>query len=488
LAGNEHKWKTFALVIAMNLFRLTPKRVGSFLSVVALAATFHEARGELGTILTGAGPSSRSVGGAGTAAPWSASNTLYWNPATMTGYARSELEVAAELLFPHSRVTSQFSANAFGPGIPPISLAGSSRSDAGAYPLPTISLIYVPEDSPLTFGLGIFALAGFGTNYAGTTTNPLLSAPAPAGFGVGAVFSEYQVLQISPSVAYKVTDHFSIAAGPTLNLAALRVDPGLFAAPDDANADGFATYPAGTHSQTTWGAGFILGAYYHEDTWAVGASIKSPQWFDTFRYNSKNEVGGPRNLTFELDLPLVVSVGVSYSGLEHWVFAADVRYADYANANGFGDQGYAPDGSVKGLGWKSIFGFVLGAQYQMTDALSLRLGYCWSESPVPTSESFFNTVSPLLMEHTVHLGATFKVTEDFSLLAAYVHGFENTVEASLPLPTGPVLGTSVKNAASADSILFGVSVKFGGATCPAKPLAIGPEHCVATPTALATVR
>src|SRR5262245_28543361 len=109
----------------MKLFHLKSKRLGSFLGVVALAVSAQEARADFGTILAGAGPSSRAVGGAGMAAPWSASNTLYWNPAAMAGYPRSELEVGAELLFPHSRVTSQFSANAFGLGIPPIGLAGS---------------------------------------------------------------------------------------------------------------------------------------------------------------------------------------------------------------------------------------------------------------------------------------------------------------------------------------------------------------------------
>src|SRR5205085_1011639 len=102
---------------------------------------------------------------------------------------------------------------------------------------------YLPEGSPVSFGLGIHAVAGFGVDYPGSRFNPLLTPPPPAGVGVGPVFSQYQVLQITPAAAYQVTDRLSVAAGPIVDLAYLQVDPGLNAAPDDANGDGFASFP-----------------------------------------------------------------------------------------------------------------------------------------------------------------------------------------------------------------------------------------------------
>jgi hypothetical protein len=71
----------------------------------------------------------------------------------------------------------------------------------------------------------------------------LLTAPPPNGIGFGPIYSDYQVLQIAPAVAYQVTDR--VAAGPTVDLATLRVDPGFFAAPDNANGDAAPTYPRG---------------------------------------------------------------------------------------------------------------------------------------------------------------------------------------------------------------------------------------------------
>jgi long-chain fatty acid transport protein len=311
----------------------------------------------------------------------------------------------------------------------------------------------------------VFALAGFGVDYAGSTTNPLLTAPAPNGVGVGPVFSEFQVLQIHPAVAYQVTDRLAVAAGPTLDLAVLKVNPFLATAPDNANGDAFFTYPQGNHSETTWGGGFVGGVYYQADTWAAGASVKSPQWFDNFRYNSSDELGRPRSFAFHLELPMTVSVGAAYTGLEGWVFALDVRYLDFASTKGLGEAGFAPDGAVRGVGWKSVFAVATGAQYRLTEAVSLRAGYGWHENPIPDGQAFINAVAPVILEHEIWVGASWRVTEDFALSVTYGHGFQNAIEGPLVTPTGAVPGTSVRNTTSADAVLLGASVKFG---CPTK--------------------
>jgi long-chain fatty acid transport protein len=150
---------------------------------------------------------------------------MYWNPATLSGLGHSELEASAELLFPTSQLSSRMSAGALGPNTPGVGLAGQTDSDSGAFPVPTIGLAYLPEDSKLSFGLGIFAIAGFGVDYGGSTTNFPLTPPPPTGLGFGTIFTEFQVLQIHPALAYQITDRLSVGAGPTLDLATLKVNP-----------------------------------------------------------------------------------------------------------------------------------------------------------------------------------------------------------------------------------------------------------------------
>ncbi len=211
------------------------------LAVFSAALAADVASAQYGGLLAGAGATNRSMAGASTAAPLSAAGALYWNPATISGLPRSELEAGAELLFVHTQVDSSYSSNALGPSIPPIGLAGQTKSDTGVTPLPTLALAYLPEDSAFSFGLGIFAVAGFGVDYAGSTTNPALTAHPPAGIGFGPIDSDFQVLQIHPAFAFKLTDRLSIGGGPTVDLARLRVDPFILAAPDNANGDAFFT-------------------------------------------------------------------------------------------------------------------------------------------------------------------------------------------------------------------------------------------------------
>jgi long-chain fatty acid transport protein len=441
------------------------------LALLALGSGAQAAQAQFGTMLSGSGPVNRSMGGVGTASPLSATGALFWNPATLSGLCASEVDVGAEVIFPNSHVASSVSAGALAPFFPPTNLSGQTGSEHGAMAIPNISLAYLPSDSPWSFGLGIFAVAGFGLDYPGSTSNPLLMAPPPHGVGFGPIYSDYQVLEILPAAALRLTDRLTVAAGPALSMATLRVDPAIFASANDANGDGFPTFPGATHAQTTWGGGFVVGVYYQADTWTVGASVKSPQWFDTFRFNSTDEVGHPRDLKFDLDLPMVVSVGTAYTGIDSLILAGDVRYIDYHNANGYGDTGFTPDGAIRGLGWRSIFAVAVGAQYQLTEEVSLRVGYSWNQNPVPDRLSFINTAAPLVTEHTVSVGASWKVTNSLILSAAYVHAFENSIEGPLVTPTMTIPGTSVRNSASGDGFVLGATVRFGGpcqcaADCP----------------------
>ena len=63
-----------------------------------------------------------------------------------------------------------------------------------------------------------------------------------------------------------------------------------------------------------WGFGVQAGIYYQtENGWHFGGSIKSPQWFETFQFNSSDELGQPHTVKFRFDYPLMASLGVGWS-------------------------------------------------------------------------------------------------------------------------------------------------------------------------------
>ncbi len=420
--------------------------------VIAICCPAAHAQGPL---LPGAGPISRSMGGASTAAPLDATGTLYWNPAAISGLPSSELDLGLELLNPRSTISSSIPGGALGPGFPPASASGRSHDDAGVFALPSGGFVYKPEESRWTFGLGLFPTAGFGTNFAGSSTNPILSPPPPLGLGLGHVSSEYELLQIAPTVSYQLTDRLSVGFAPLIDVAQLDVTPGVFFSPDAGQ------YPVATSSRTAWGGGFQAGVYYvASDAWRLGASFKSPQWFEPFHYQSADQFGRPVTGSFNLNAPLIASIGAAYTGVDRLTIDADIRYVDFRNTLGVAATGFDSTGAVRGLGWNDAFVFALGAQYQLTDNFSIRAGYTYNTNPIPDQNATFNVASPLVYQHQIAVGASYHLGPNCVLSLTYCHIFESSITGPYLTPQGPIPGATVSIGTQADSLVFGFSVRF----------------------------
>lgn len=426
-----------------------------------IALLFHSsAFGQFGATLTGVGPINRSMGGAATAAPLDTLGAFQWNPATITALPCST-DFGLELLLPHSTLASTVNSGAIAPGFPPVTLSGSNQSSSSVFPLPEFGVVFRPGNSKLTYGLGVLSVGGFCANFPGSAQNPILTPPPPNGLGVGPIFTQYQLMQIVPTVSLQVTDRLSLGFSPMVDLAGLSADPGILTAPDNAAGTGFATYPALTHGTYRWGGGFQLGAFYVSDyDLQFGASFKSTQWFENFEYNSKDQIGAPRNVQVPFNAPMIVSLGSAYTGIQRLLIAVDARYLDYRNTTGYSQSGFGPTGAVNGLGWNNIFALSAGTQYKLTDFASARLGYSFSTNPISGDKAFFNIGSPLVIQHGVYVGGSYNLTDNFKLSLTYAHFFENSVSGQFLTPLGPIPGTSVTSKASADSISAGASFTF----------------------------
>jgi long-chain fatty acid transport protein len=404
------------------------------LTVAGVFLALQEAPGQ-GVVLPGIGPVNRSMAGAAVGAPLDAAGALHWNPASIAALEQNEIMFGAEFLYVRTDVSSSF------PGLG----AGIDESASGVAVLPASALVYQPEDSPLTWGLGVSTIGGFSANYPANPANPIFGPPPPRGAGVGAVYSELALIQYAPTAALWLTDRLSIGFAPTFTMGSLSVDPGFFAPPDDANGDGFPTYPSATHSRWHWGLGFQVGVYYEtEGPWSFGASFKSPQWFESFEFRATDEVGNPRRLAVNVDYPMIVSGGVGFRPHPSLLWAADVRYIDYENTDGFGNPaGFAPDASVTGLGWRSVFAVATGLHYELNPRTSARIGYLFNENPIPAQTAFFNIASPPIFQHAIFLGGSRRLTDNIALSLSYLHAFENEIQGPYFTPLGVVPGGSV---------------------------------------------
>lgn len=440
---------------------MKPFPVARFPGVLLLLSAILTAPGSLraqGIALTGVGPVNRSMGGAATAAPLDAAGAIHWNPATISGLASSEVMFGLELLLPTEELASQIDAGALGGGVPPITLAGSDRGEPGVSPIPHAAWVHKSADSPWTYGLGLFGIAGFRVDYPGSTTNPILTPqPTAGGLGLGRISAEAEFFQIVPTVSYALSPKLAIGVAPTVTLARIAVDPLVVAPPVGG------LYTSGRETRYHWGGGVQAGIYYIADApWRLGLSIKSPQWLEDFRFHTEDGAGGSRVVKLDLDYPMIVSLGWAYSGIERWVIACDLRYFDYENTPGFGDTtGFDPAGAVTGLGWNSLFSVSSGVQYRASNRLYLRLGYTYQQNPISSTDTFFNVACPLIIEHLAAVGASYRLTPNVFVSATYIHGFENESTGPLHVPgVGPLPSTSVSSRISADALNVGVTVQY----------------------------
>jgi len=417
-----------------------------------------------GLIVPGAGARNRSMAGASTAAPLDAAGASYWNPAAIGGLAKDQFYFSAELVYCDTNTSSFVPAGAVippaasGGPFPPTDQGGTTFSDSGLAALPTIALIYHPENPRVTIGLGVFAAIGGTANFAGDPTNPVFTphnpppqfggtGSPPYTFGFGPQYSSAAALQLAPIIAYRCTDRLTIGGGPTIDMMSLTFDPAFFAA---RNSNG--TFPPATHGRPFWGGGFQAGVFYElNPCWNFGLSYKSEQWFETFHYNSADETGVALDIFLDYSLPSIVSFGVAYRGFRNTILAFDLRYLDYAAASTLGEPV-----SAGGTAWQSIFAAAFGMQYQFNDKLSFRMGLLVSENPIANTATLFNVELPTINQYQFSLGMTTRLGRKLSLDFAWVHGFENSIEG----PIGQVPGTTVGIDQSLDSWIFGLGCDY----------------------------
>ncbi len=371
-----------------------------------------------GITVAGVGPVNRSMGGAGTAAPLEAIGALHWNPGSISALPTSEVTFGAELFLADVELATTVGG-----------VSNSTSGEAGVAPIPTVGWVHHVENTPVTIGLGIYGIAGFRNNMPADPNNPLLAT--------GPIFADAEIMQIAPTISFALTERLSIGIAPTISAARIMFDP-LGPSPITPTAT------PGSGNRVHWGGGVQLGLYYiTERNWHFGFSIKSPQWFEDFRFFTPSGV-----TTFDLDYPMILSLGMAYSGIEDWVFAVDVRYFDYDNTDGFSQ-----------FGWSNIVTAAVGAQYRLNDCWYLRLGYSFNQNPIHEDDAFTNLSDPLIQDHNVAAGASYSIAANVDISLAYIYLVNNS--RSGPLPSPPFgANDRLTHTINAHSVAAGVTVRY----------------------------
>ncbi|NNE71319.1 MAG: hypothetical protein HKN29_13270 [Rhodothermales bacterium] len=457
-----------------------------FITAISLAS-LNVALAQSGHVMNGVGPIDQGMSGAGMAAPQDALTALHWNPASLFAVSGRSLDIGLQIMKPTGSVRSTVDVGAFGqlpnfldPTGPPMvpypwaSLDGTTDSDPGVFPIPSIGFVQSSEDSRFAFGFSAFGVGGFGVDYAGSPM-PLGSLPDNAilspqrgelGMGFGALASEFMLLQASPTIAYKINDRVSVGIAPTFNLAALDLSVFPATAPTFVNTP-LGPQPMYPDAPRAWATGIGFQAGVQANTAAglqVGLSFKSPQKFGEFEYSP--ELTGAPDYSFQMDYPMIISGAVAYTGVEGLLLAGDVRYIDFENTEGFSETGFDQMGAVRGFGWSSITVVAVGAQYEVAEDLPVRVGYSYNPSPIDESTAFFNSPAPAIVSHHVSGGFSYMIREGLQFSLAAQFGLENDVTGNwmtIDPGTGATVGipgTTITNTLSTLTVIGGVHLSL----------------------------
>jgi long-chain fatty acid transport protein len=413
-----------------------------------------------GHFLHGAGPVNEAMGGADAGLCLDATGSIAWNPACTVRFTGKRFEIHGTLFIPWRSVSSTVAANAFGPGMPGMTLSGTTESKTDMSFMPGLAFVYHPAGSSNAYHAAMLAVSGFGVDYPENTdfSNPILTPQPPNGFGFGRIRSDYMLVTLPVGMSRQLTERLSIGFSAVPAFSMLQIIPAPFSAPVSAGST-MPYYLSATYHAPAFGAGVEAGVHYAFDKVSLGVSYRSPVWFQNFNWTSKDLTGASHPLTFNMNLPQVVTVGTGFSPSKNTKIGIDARWINYENTSGFDEVGYDPDDAVSGFGWNNIWAVGGGIQQKVSKSIKLMGGYNFSGNPVPAKYTFFNIPAPAIVQNHLTGGMTWTLGKS-EITATYYHAFQNSITGPWISSQGPMPGTSVTSKMSENSVTVGFGKSF----------------------------
>lgn len=400
------------MTASRTLFRLAP------LPLLLCAAAQVQATN--GMNMEGYGPISTGMGGASQAIDHGTA-AMAQNPATLALMGPgARIDAAIGLLGPN--VSSRFGN------------FGTADSGGTAYTMPAFG--YARRMGALTYGVGVFAQGGMGTEYEGNTFMSAGSGlPTRSELGVGRVLLP---------VAYQVTPEFAVGAtldfmwaGLDMRMAASGAQlggmvtgfsgnlaqalPALGGAPwariDFSNTSDF----TGAARSTGW-AGKLGAVYKPNASVMIGASYQLKSALKDMKTGassaSMSATGGfsdiGRITVIDFQWPSTVAVGASWQATPALLLAADVKriaWSDVMKNFRLRYDSARMGGSVSFAlpqNWADQTVTSLGLAYAVNNELTLRAGVNVADNPIPAA--LVNPLFPATVEKHYTFGAGYKVS------------------------------------------------------------------------------
>ncbi len=320
--------------------------------------------------------------------------------------------------------------------------------------LATGTAFRLSDDSPWTLGLGIFGLVGGGVNFAGSSSQPLLTPRnPPETFGVGPIYSSLSTLEITPIASYQATDKLAIAAGPIITATAASFSPGLLR-PEPKGPVRPRELPGRDQQPAVLGRRVpVRPALQHQRELELRLLVQEPDLAGAVELQLVGADGSARYIGVQASLPEIISWGVAYKGLPNTLIDVDLRYFDYKDTSLFGQS--IQNG---GLGWRSVFAVATGVQYQRLRQAHRPRGLSLQHQPDPFGGHAVQRPGPGdHHEYPVASEPRIKLTADITAQSLMSTGSATRSPGGVEqLP-----GASTRLDTQTDSLVVGLNIQFG---------------------------
>lgn len=337
-------------------------------------------------------------GFAGVAAGVGGLSSMFWNPATITQYEGWQSSWSISGILPRATTTTD-AARTF----PAFNTFGDTGNIGIAALLPASYSSYQLNDS-LWLGLAVGGPFGLKTKYDKRWSG-----------GFYGQTSEVFSTDITPTIAYKVNEWLSVAAGVQIEYFKTRLT--------QLRPPAFATYTA--IDGDSWGYGFTLGATLKPFAGTeIGIGYRS-QVKQGLKGSINNGFGLPATLAIRsnLTLPDELTIGINQKITDKLSISAGFEWTHWSLFNSFPVRSAASGAVVTNLAFRYRDGWLasVGGAYQYNEALLLRAGLGYEKSPIS------DTVRTVRLTDNdrvwTSLGASYRVSNKLSVDVSYAHAF-----------------------------------------------------------------
>jgi long-chain fatty acid transport protein len=264
---------------------------------------------------------------------------------------------------------------------------GTATANADFKLVPELYYVVSLKDSPLSFGLGVYAPYGLSLDWGPDTP-----------FWMVAEKGELMYMSVNPVVAWKIHPTLSIAIGPTFNYSKAKFQRGLQGIPGFLPDGRFALEGDG------WDYGFNAGLRWQpHEKWAYGVNYRSAtevQYGGSAETSWPPPFAGPTSAAASIRFPQFVVAGVSFRPTEDWNLEFDLDWTDWDNVNEIVIKGTPVGDSVWPLNYRSSFMYEFGITRRLGKDYFVSVGYFFSENSSPDHD--FN---PAIPDSDLHLGS-----------------------------------------------------------------------------------